>query len=220
MIKKTALFLVLLAACASAPALNFFGIEHNGNTADNVVNILYGLAQGDQDVVREYSAQLEKTDASLARKVEAAELTVPCAYCGGTGTLDDEKPCPACEGTGGVTDPQSMVFIQRRFCAALDAGQNENRAWREAVAAFEARRERVSEREMLAGTVVRKEEGRALLTLPESGETVCLKGIGPEFPGEGSQVSGEVWPDGFCTVENEEGEPVDTPCYTVTLWLD
>lgn len=218
--KKNSLFLFLFALCASASALNFFGIEHNGSTADNVVNVLYGLTQGDNEIVCEYYSRLQKTDPSLAKKVDVDELTVPCSCCDGRGTLDEDRPCPECQGTGTVTDPRAIGYLHRQFVAALDAGQSEKCAWREAKTAFDERRERVPERQLLAGTVLRKEEGRAILTLPETGETVCLKGIGADFPGEGSRVRGEVWPTGSITEEGAEGEPAEIRCFTVTLWMN
>jgi hypothetical protein len=204
----------------TAAALNFFGIEYNGNTADNIANLIYSMAQGDEAAVREYTSQLEKTDPELAKKLKPDELKIPCANCQGKGMLADEQPCSVCEGTGLVADARSLGYLQYKFCAAIEAGRSEERAWKSAKAAFDERRAVVLQSVMLEGTVIRKEEGGALLCCGGDDESVYLKGIGGDFPGEGSSVSGEVWMAGMHLFTGEDGSPVEIKCYTVNLWMD
>ncbi|QHI68956.1 DnaJ-like cysteine-rich domain-containing protein [Tichowtungia aerotolerans] len=219
--KKMILISLLFFSAASAPALNFFGIEYNGSTADNILNLIYGLAQGDEAVVDEYYGQLKKTDPSLAKAVDPDHLKVPCSYCEGKGSLDGGRPCPVCQGTGIVKDSQSLGYLQYKFCNALDEGKSEKKAWMEAKTAFDERCAVFLNSEMLTGTVIRKEDGGALLSCPDNDETVYLKGIGSEFPSnEGASVSGEVWLAGTHNYKDEDGEMMEVKCYTATLWMD
>ncbi len=218
--RRISLISLLCLLSLTAAALNFFGIEYNGNTADNIANLIYGLAQGDEAAVSEYYGQLQKTDPDLAKKLKLDELKIPCSICQGTGSLGDDQPCAVCGGTGRVADARSLGYLQYKFCAAVEAGQSEERAWKAAKAIFDERCAAVLQSAMLEGTVIRREEGGALLSCGEDDETVYLKGIGGDFPGEGSSVSGEVWAAGTHLLAGDDGIPVEIKCYTVTLWMD
>jgi hypothetical protein len=219
--KKDILIRLLCLLSASASALNFFGIEHTGSTTDNVVNLIYSLAEDNDKAIDEYRGRLEKTEPALAKMLDPDDLKVPCSYCGGKGILDEERTCSVCQGTGLVTDAQALGYLYNKFCEALDAGKTEKKALREALEAFNQRRKLLPNREILTGTVLRKENGGALLsTEGDRSETVFLKGIGPEFPDEGAPVSGEVWLSGMYSYKAGGGKTVYTKCFAVTLWMD
>ncbi len=217
------IFLVSLVCLLSlaAPAVNFFGIEYNGNTADNIMNLLYGLVQGDEEMIREYGAQLKKTDPDLAGKIDPDELKIPCANCRGRGAVENDAPCPVCGGTGHMADAQSLGYLQYKFSAALDAGKTEKAAWKAAKKAFDERRAVVLDAEMLVASVIRKDDGGLLLSCSNCDETVFLKGLDPSFPAvEGTPVNGSVWPAGTHRCLLDGDSPVDVKCYTATLWMD
>ena len=209
---------VILLACqlaVSAAAMDFFGIEHNGNTADNVINLICGLAEGRPEVVQEYQNRLEKTDAYLAKKIKTDELQIPCVVCMGGSNAN----CSACSGTGRVADPYSLGYLQHKFSTAVEAGMSERASWKEAKAAFDKRRAVVLEGFDLFGTVIRKEDRGLLLSQEESEEPVYLEGIDPSIS-EGTPIVGQVWPNGMHSYTNDAGSLAEAKSYTAALWVD
>lgn len=220
--KKISCFVLLCLLSSTASALNFFGIEYNGDSANNVINLICSMADGNEAAEEEYRERLQKTDSALARLLNPENLKVPCSYCEGKGTLDEERTCPVCDGSGVVLDVQALGYLYNKFCEALDAGEPERKALEDALETFHQRRKQLPNREMLTGTVLRKENDGALLSCTEGdhSETVFLKGIGPEFPDEGASVSGEVWLSGMYSHKEKGGKTVYMKCFAVTLWMD
>ena len=218
--KKTVLISLLIALSASAWALDFFGIEHNGNTTDNIINLIYSLVEGDEGPIDEYYGRLQKTDPSLAAKLKVDDLKIPCSNCEGKGLLKTDVPCPACEGTGLVTDPQALGYLQHKFCSAIDDGDSDKSAWKKAKAAFDKRRAIVLSSERLFGTIIRKEGTGLLLSLQDRDEIVFVKALDMMFGREGTPINGYVWPDGTHTYQPDDREPVEIKRYTATLWID
>lgn len=220
--KKTGWFVLLCLLSSTASALNFFGIEYTGDSANNAANLIVSLAEGNETAVEEYLGRLKKTDSYLARLLNPDNLKIPCTYCEGKGTLGEERTCPVCEGTGRVIDTQALGYLYNKYCEALDAGETERKALEGALEAFEKRRKQLPYCEMLTGTVLQKKDGGAFLSCEDEGvfNEVFLKGIGPEFPDEGASVSGEVWLSGMYSYKEKGGKTVYVKCFAVTPWMD
>ena len=218
--KRTIWIFLLMLMSSSALALNFFGIEYNGTPANNLVNLIYSLAEGDLEQADRDYEQLKKTDPKLAKSVKIEELKTPCTGCRETGTLQDDTPCPACAGNRRVTDPHALGYLQHKFCSAMEDGKSEKAAWREALAAFKHRRDAVLSAEMLYGSVIRVETNGVLLSISNSTETVYIKGVQLDSNSEGAPISGQVWPAGTHSCPGEGEQPIEIKCYTTTLWID
>lgn len=218
--KKEALTSLIILLSASVFAENLFGIEFNGTTTDNIINLISSLAQGDEEQALRYSKRLEKTGPHLARKVRPNALKVPCSNCKGKGILDDNRPCPACNGTRNVVDPYSLLFLQNKFYEAIEAGTSDKTAWQKAKSAFDKRRKMVLTPETLDGTLVRKEGRGALLTRKECGERIYVEGFEIPEPCENIPISGEVWLVGTQACTGDDGKPTRLKRYTATLWMN
>jgi len=218
--KKLVLISLLVSLSTSASALNLFGIEYNGNTTDNLINLIYNLAKHDEEQAAEYHRWLEKTDPKLAADLKIEELKIPCSRCQGKGTIKENEPCPACEGTGLVTDSNALGYLQHKFCSAIDSGKTDAEAWEEAKAAFDKRRKIVLFRETLSGTLIRKESNGLLLFLQGSDEMVYVAGLHTQSSREGTPINGYVWPTGTHTFRGEDGTSTEVKSYTAALWTD
>lgn len=214
--KKGVLVSIFCLLAAVAPALNFFGIEHTGNTTDSIINLLYSLIEDDGPMVNEYIGRLEATAPGL---LALDDLKIPCSRCRGKGSLGEGDPCPVCEGACRIVDQQALGYLQHKFCTAIDAGTSGGAAWKEAKAAFDKRREMVLKKQTLCGTVVRK-EGKGLLLSLCGKETVFLAGVNSPFASKGTPINGQAWLNGTHTIAGEGGEPVDVKAYTTILWMD
>ena len=218
--KKTGLMVLFCLLATIAPALNFFGIEHNGNTTDNIINLIYSMVQDDAEMVDEYYGRLQNTDPKLAKKVKPDELKIPCTRCRGKGILGESEPCPVCEGSTVVADPHALGYLQHKFSLAIDNGATDAAAWRKAKAAFDERRDLVLSREALFGTVIRREGDGLLLSRQGSGEIVLLRGCEPSLSRKGTPLNGHAWLMGTHVITGEDGEPLEIKSYTVSLWID
>ena len=218
--KNLVLICLLVSLSTSASALELFGVEYNGNTTDNVINLIYSLAGRDEEQVAEYCRRLKKTDPELAANLKIEELKIPCSRCQGKGTINENKPCPACEGTGLVADSTALEYLQKKFCDAIDSGKTDAEAWEEARIAFDKRRKIVLFREALSGTLIRKESSGLLLFLQGSNEMVYVTGLYTKSSREGTPINGYVWPVGTYTFPGEAGASTQVKSYTATLWTD
>lgn len=217
---KIILASLLILLCLPVQALDFFGIEYNGNSADNIINMLYSLIQNDVEQAEIAHTQLEATDPNLAKDVVIEDLKIPCFFCKGTGVLDAGTPCEHCEGTGWVADADALTYLQNKFSTAVDAGQSETSAWKKAKAAFDERRELVLSRQAVFGTILRREKGGLLLSRQLTNEVVYVTDLNLSFSRAGMPINGTVWPNGTYAYTNDVGEQVEVPSYTATLWMD
>jgi hypothetical protein len=218
--KKTIVTSLLCALCASGFALDFFGIEHSEDPADNLVNLIYGLVQGDQTMADEYYERLQQKAPDLAPGLKIDDLKIPCTRCRGKGVLRNDTPCSLCKGEKVVADSQSLGYLQHKFCSAMDLGQDAKVAWKEAKADFDERRALVLSRQGLFGTIIRNEGDGVLLSLNGTKETVYVEGMNAFTTRPGSSINGYVWPVGTYTCKNDDGSSVDVKRYSATLWMD
>lgn len=201
-------------------AMDFFGIEYNGNTADNIMNMIYSLSQNDVQQAGRYYKQLEKTSPALAKKINIDELKVPCTNCSGKGLLEDSAQCPDCRGSGLIVDAQALAYLQYKFSSAIDSGKSERWAWKTTKSSFDQRRKAALSYEALSGTIIRIDGTGVLLTLEGNDEVVYLKNMGTTSLQEGAPLSGMVWPSGTYTYHPDDGNPREIKCYTATLWAE
>ena len=213
--KTTSWIILLCMLSISASALNFFGIEHSGNTTDSIINLIYSLVEDDEPMVKEYIGRLEATAPGL---LTLDDLKIPCSRCDGKGSFGEGEPCPVCEGAGLVMDKEALVYLQNKFCAAIDAGTPGDEAWKGAKDAFDKKRALVLNKENLYGTVIRR-EGTGLL-MKFRGETIFLAGVNSPFAGAGKPINGQAWPNGTYSTAGEDGEPMEVKAYTTILWTD
>jgi len=218
--KKTVLLCLLILLSTSALALDFFGIEYNGNTADNIINLIYSLIENDEEEAGICYAQLQETDPSLAEDLKIEGFKIPCYLCKGKGILAAEKPCPSCNGTGLVSDTTALTYLQHKFSTAVDAGKSETAAWRKAKTGFDKRRAVVLSKEALSGKIIRKEGDGLLLSRQLSNDVVYVTNLNIMFARKGTPIKGTVWPNGTYTYRNDDGKPVQIKRYTATLWAD
>jgi len=218
--KKIVLLSLLILLSTSVQALDFFGIEYNGNTADNVINLIYSLIQNDEEQVEICYAQLQETNPSLAEDLKIEDLKIPCYLCKGKGTLAAGKPCPSCNGTGRVSDATALTYLQHKFSTAIDAGKSETAAWKKAKTAFDERRKVVLFKEALSGKIIRKEGDGLLLSLQLSNDVIYVTNLNIMFGRKGTPIKGTVWPNGIYTYRNDDGKPIQIKRYTATLWAD
>ncbi|MCF7849437.1 MAG: hypothetical protein K9M45_11360 [Kiritimatiellales bacterium] len=218
--KKIILLSFVAALAASAPALNFFGIQHDGNTTDSIINLIASLAEGDEVGMKEYYGRLQRTAPKLAAGLEIDELKMPCIHCRGTGTIKEGETCPVCTGTGMAVDLHALGYLQHKFSDAVEAGKSDAAAWKEAKTEFDKRRKLFLTRQTMFGTVIRNEGRGVLLARSGTNETVFVTGYDSVASREGMNISGFVWPAGIYTYEADGGDPVKVKRFVANLWVD
>ena len=218
--KKAIALILLMYLSAPAEDINFFGLQRQDGTAvDNVINLIDGLIDDNEEKVDVSMARIQELDPELARIMKIDDLKIPCSRCNGTGVMVTGNPCGKCGGTRLMTDENSLRFFMDRFSIALNnEATNTAEAWQQALKAFEKYRLRLSAKETLFGTVIRKEKNGLLLALKISGKVVYLQNVDLTQTFKGAPVSGTAWPDGTYTYTNQLGEAVEVPSYTASLW--
>lgn len=216
--RKIILLILLLNLSAPAEEINFFGIRRDETAENNVIRLINGLIDGDQEKINAAYAKIEELDPELAGVLKVEELKIPCSQCNGTGILVTGSPCRKCNGSRLMSDANALRFVMDRFLLALDTEPSNAAAWKKAVRSFEKYRDRISTKEVLFGTVIRKEKEGLLLSLSPDENEVYLKNMNATQAYKGSTISGTAWRDGTYTYTNNLGESVEVPCYTASLW--
>ena len=206
--KKVIWFVLVCMVSVGSPARDVFGVEHNGNTKDNLINLLYSLSKDDTESATLYYTRLQKTAPALTQTLTIDDLKIPC-------TQDAKGFCSGCEGEKGVIDRYALSYLQNRFCSAVNKGQTVGRAWRNAKAAFDQRRENVLNERILNGVVLQRDGAGWLLTLQESEEVVYIKGASLAGVRAGLFLDIQAWPRG--TRSRATGA---VKSYVTNLWVD
>jgi len=223
--RKIVLLCFVSALTVSAPALDFFGIQHDGKTTDSIMNLIHSLSEGNAKHIQEYQGRLQRTAPALAESIKIDDLKMPCLHCKGTGihksiTHKKTEACPVCAGDGLTVDQHALGYLQHKFSVAVEAGKSEAVAWKEAKTAFDKRRKLFLTRQTLFGIVIGREAGGILLDRSGTNETVIVLGYDSASSRKGNYIKGFVWPAGTYTYADDDDKPVKVKRYVANLWVD
>ena len=204
----------------SCNANNFFGIPVLSEPKDQLTQTIYYLSNGETKKAKECFSKLKESHSILFEDFSLTDFSIPCPS-----FLDKNSACEICNGKKNYFDNHALRYFQYKFdqfyFENFEKSKNFQLSFDKAYKIFMDKKNLVQERAVFQGEVYKKHQNYFIIR-DVNDKFFRLFGTVYSSVNVGSPYIGYYWPvkNKFFNLENEKGDLISIPSYTLTLWRD
>ena len=210
-------FLIISISCK---ANDFFGIPILNEPKDHLTQTIYYLSNSETKKAKESFIQLKELYPKLFEDLSLTDFSIPCPD-----FLDKTSVCQICNNKKNYFDKHALNYFQYKFDQFFYKNSQKNNnfqiSFNQAYEIFRNKKNLVQERAIFQGVVYKKHQNYFIIK-DVNEKFFQLFGTVYSSVDVGSPYVGYYWPvkKKSIDLENEQGDLIAIPSYTLTLWRD